>query len=100
MSHKKTHDIRVEGFHIDVSDGTAGERPHFGFMLECRSDLQNKTKEPAVLFWNDFKLQQCPFLITTHSLYKEPGVKLINAFVGSYLRVKETVKQEDKEPLK
>lgn len=49
MSHKKTHDIRVEGFHIDVSDGTAGERPHFGFMLECRSDLQNKTKEPAVL---------------------------------------------------
>lgn len=45
----KTHNIRVEWFHIDVSDGTAGERPNFGFVLECSSDLQNKRKEPPIL---------------------------------------------------
>ena len=34
-----THNIRVELFHIDVSDGAAGKRPHLGFVFECSSDL-------------------------------------------------------------
>lgn len=40
-----THNIRVELFHIDVSDGAAGKRPHLGFVFECSSDLQQEVEQ-------------------------------------------------------
>ena len=45
-----THNIRVEGLHIYVSDGAAGQRPHLGFVFEGSSDLQKQLRN------NDDKL--------------------------------------------
>lgn len=36
----RTHYVRVEGLHINVSDGAAGKRPDLGFVFESSSDLQ------------------------------------------------------------
>lgn len=41
---RSTHKVRVEWFHIDVSDGAAGKRPYLGFMFESSSNLYNEVK--------------------------------------------------------
>ena len=51
-SNSSTHNVRVEGLHIDVPDGAAGEGPHLGFMFESSSDLKKDVNgDNAIQFW-------------------------------------------------
>lgn len=45
----RTHNVGVEGLHINVSDGAAGKRPHFGFVFESSSDLQEEGRKSELV---------------------------------------------------
>lgn len=45
----RTHYVRVEGLHINISDGAAGKRPHLGFVFESSSDLQKEVNPSQTL---------------------------------------------------
>lgn len=39
-----THNVWIERFNVDVADWAAGQRPHFGLVLESSSDLRKGNK--------------------------------------------------------
>lgn len=68
-SGSRTHNVRIEWLHIDVSDGAAGQRPHLGFVLESSSDLPRQAKPRQIMVTNDTEGTDTSLPLHLHLLY-------------------------------